>query len=140
MNKNFEWNEETHTYQITKESLVDVAKRNIDRLASRKDMVITNDDDYKAMYKARTEINSAVKEVADARKQMTAVVLSYFAPMCKEIEAYGAKITTEMTTKMNEYKNVVKDATYSITISSKDKKAIEKVKTYALKFGCDVKE
>lgn len=140
MNNNFVWNKDTHTYEIVAESLVDVAKRNIDKIAEKKDIVIQNDADYKVVKDMRTELNKAVKEVADARKQMTAVVLSRFAPQCKEIEKYGAVIATELTAKMNEYKNVVKDATYKITITSTDKKAIEKVKQVALNYGCEVKD
>ena len=139
MNENFKWNDETHTYEIVKQSLVDVAKNNIDDLAKIKDMVIMNDADYKTMYKARTEINNAVKEVSDARKQMTAVVLSFFAPMCIEVEKYGASITGEMTRKLNEYKKVEKEVTYKLVVSSKDKKAIEKIKAIAISYGCDVK-
>ena len=140
MNENFVWNKETHTYEIVKESLVEVAKRNIDAIAEKANIVIQNDEDFKAVKKLRTELNNSVKEVADARKQMTAVVLSRFAPMCLEIEKYGAFIAQQLTDKINEYKPVQRDVTFKITIKSKDKKAIEKVKAYAIKFDCEVKE
>lgn len=140
MNSNFVWNKEEHTYEIVAESLVDVAKRNIDKIAEKKDIVIQNDADFKLIKDMRTELNKAVKEVADARKQMTALVLSKFVPQCKEIEKYGALIANELTLKMNEYKNVVKENTFKLVISSTDKKAIEKVKQFALNFGCEVKD
>ena len=117
-----------------------MAKRNIDAIAEKANFVIQNDEDFKAMKKLRTELNNGIKEIADARKQMTAVVLSRFAPMCLEIEKYGAYIGQQLTEKINEYKPVQREETFKITIKSKDKKAIEKVKAYAIKFDCEVKE
>lgn len=140
MTNNFVWNKETHTYEIAKESLVDVAKRNIAKYQELTNVVIQNDADYNRIKDARTELNKAVKDVADARKQMTAVALSLFAPQCKEIEKLGAQVAGQLTVMINEYKGVTKDTTYKITVSSLDKKAIEKVKEFALKFGCEVKE
>ena len=140
MAENFKWNNDEHTYEIVAESLVDVAKKNIDMIAEKKDMVITNDADFKVIKEMRRLLNKEVKTVADARKQMTAIVLSKFVPQCKEIERYGALIATELTQKMDEYKGVVKDEMFKLTITSNDKKAIEKVKQFALSYNCEVKD
>ena len=140
MDKNFEWNNETHTYELVSESLITIAKKNIDNLGQVKDMVITSEADLKVVKEARTEINKAVKEVATARKQMEALVLSTFKPQCIEIEKYGATIANELTDKINEYKGDVKEAVYKLTITSTDKKAIEKLSAQALAYGCVVKE
>lgn len=137
----FKWNEEKHTYELARVGLVEVAKSNIDKFDLR-NVVITDDDTFKAVKEARKEINKMVGDLSKARKQMKAIVLSQFEPTCIEIEKYGAMISNELTTKINEYKrngeDEVKEKTYAITIKTKDLKALKKVEEYALKLDCQV--
>lgn len=135
----FKWNEKTHTYEIMSNSAVAVAKKNIDEIA-KLDLVILNDEDLKAVKKRRTELNKNVEEVANARKQMSAIVLGAFAPQCEEIEKYGKKMSAELTKKINEYLGEEKVPSYQITITSSDKATIERIKKYAARLECQVKE
>ena len=105
------------------------------------DLTITDDETYKAVYNLRTEVNKQIKAIASARKQMTATIIAPFVQPCMEIEKAGALIVEEMTERLNAYKPREKGTTtYKMTISTENKNAFEKVKTYALKYGCEIKE
>ena len=134
MADNFIWNNETHTYEVANKSIVDIAKHNLDE-KGKLDFVIANEDDLKRAKKQRTEINNAVKEVSTARKQMTAVVLAQFAPVCKEIEAYGTQISAEITKKIKEFEGEVEKKSYTLTIKTENISALKKIETLASKYG-----
>lgn len=137
----FKWNEEKNTYELARVGLVEIAKNNIDKYDMR-NVVITDDDTFKAVKEARKEINKMVGDLSKARKQMKAIVLSQFEPTCIEIEKYGAMISNELTAKINDYKRngeeEVKEKTYVLTIKTKEMKVCKKVEEYALKLDCQV--
>lgn len=134
------WNTRNHTYQMVDYKSIDDVKEKLNEMAHI-DLVIENDLDYKAQKEARTCINNFVKEVADTRKQMTALVISQFSPMMVAIEKHGAELSTKITAKLNAYKPPKeREKTYKIVIKSKDLKAIQKIKDVALKYECEIDE
>lgn len=134
----FKWNEERQTFEITNVGIIEKAKTNLDKLDKSK-VIIENDEDYKKVYDARTQVNNLVKDLATKRKQMEAIALSSFKPQCIEVEKYGATISDNMTKSLNAYKPKEKKATtYSITIKTQDLRVIKKFETMALKYGCQI--
>lgn len=135
----FKWNDEKHTYEITSVDAVNTAINRINEIANV-NMVIASDADLKVVKANRTELNNLVKEISSYRKQMTALVLSQFAPQMIEVEKYGAKIANELSEKIDTYVGKVKEETYKITIKTADKNAIDKIIKLAQQYGCEVKE
>ena len=134
----FKWNEEKHTYELGKYSSVESAKKYLDNIANI-NFVITSDEDYKVVQDCRKELNRLVKELSTERKQMTAIVLSSFAPQCIEIEKYGVKLADELTAKMEQWKpKPQRDKVYKLTIKTTDLSALKKIEKLALKFNCEV--
>ena len=136
----FKWNSEKQTYEVAKVGLVEIAKKNIDKY-DLTNVVVDNDEAYQSVWRARTEINRLVGDLAKARKQMEAISLSSFKPYCVEVEKYGAKISNELTKLLNDYKpkkDKGKPTTYKITITSTELKVIKKLEDMALKYDCQV--
>lgn len=134
----FKWNEEKQTYEVAKVGIVDTAKKKLDSL-DLSNVVIQDDETYKKVYDARTQVNNLVKELSTKRKQMEAVVLSSFKPTCIEVEKYGATISDNMTKALLEYKpKEKKPSAITLTIKTEDKRVATKVEAFALKYGCQV--
>ena len=135
----FKWNDEKHTYEITSVDAVNTAINRINEIANV-NMVIASDADLKVVKANRTELNNLVKEISSYRKQMTALVLSQFAPQMIEVEKYGAKIANDLSEKIDAYVGKTKEETYKITIKTADKNALDKIIKLAQQYGCEVKE
>lgn len=134
----YTYSDEKHTYVLTKENGVEVARRNIENL-QLKNLVLQNDDDYKALYDCRTEINKIAKDVATLRKQMVMAVTGQFQIECKTIEKMCQEATNEMTERLNAYRPRTREKTmFKLTIKTSDPSALAKIEKYALKFGAEV--
>lgn len=134
----YKWNDETHTYALEKANSVEVAVRHIENL-QLKNLVIQNDDDYKALYDCRTEINKYAKEISTLRKQMVMAVTGQFQVECKTIEKACLEATNEMTERLNAYRPKTREKkVFKLIIKTDDTKALDKVRNYALKYGCEI--
>lgn len=134
----YEFDERKHTYVLTNENSVAVALRNIDNL-QLKDLVIKSDEDYKSLYECRTILNKNLKEVQTLRKQMVMAVTGQFQVECKAIEKAIVEATTEMTERLNAYKPKTNEKkVFKLVIKTDNTNALDKIRTMALKYGCEV--
>jgi len=79
------------------------------------DFPLLTEADYKEMWGHRTAINGLLKDIADARKQTTAVVVNPLVDACKPLEKMLQEASDELTQKMLEYKpKVEKPKTTSV--------------------------
>lgn len=89
--------------------------------------------DHKTVWAHRTAINGLKNEIAEARKQTTAVVINPLKNACMPLEKKLEEVSDKLTAQMEEYKpKVEKPKTTSIItieypIGSEE---IKKVKTY----------
>lgn len=107
------------------------------------DLVIQDEYDFKALKEARTLVNGKLKEVSDLRKDLNKAVMGTFNEQAKAIEKLLKDASERQTRKMEEWKKdhggiAAKKA--GIEVRSFDAKAIDKVRAYALKQGCEVKD
>lgn len=136
----FTFDENKHTYVLTKENSVEVACRNIANL-QLKNLVLQNDDDYKTLYDCRTEINKIAKQISDLRKQMVKAVTGQFQIECKQIEKACVEATNEMTERLNAYRPKTREKkVFKLIIKTEDTKALDKIRTYALKYNCEIEQ
>lgn len=68
------------------------------------DFPLLTEADYKIMWAHRTEINGLLKDLADARKQTTAVVINPLVDACKPLEKMLKQASDELTEKMLAFK------------------------------------
>jgi len=91
------------------------------------------EDDYKKVWAHRTAINGLKNDIADARKQTTAVVINPLKNACVPLEKKLEEISNKLTAQMEEYKPKEERAktTTIITIEYPiGSEEIKKVKTY----------
>ena len=94
---------------------------------------ISNDQDYKTVWAHRTEINGLKNDLAEARKQTTAVVINPLKNACVPLEKKLEEISNKLTALMEEYKpreskpKTTTVITIEYPIGSDE---IKKVKTY----------
>ena len=66
-------------------------------------------------------------------------VTGQFQAECKTIEKACLEATNEMTERLNAYRpRTYEKKTFKLTIKTNDLKALDKVRSYALKYGCEV--
>lgn len=140
MSKEIIWNRDKGRYELSEYTDLEQAKHYLNELALT-NVIIQNDDDYNAVRKSRTLVNKEHDEIADKRKGMTAVVLSLFEPVLKELEKYAQDKSDELTRMMNAYKPLPprEKKTFKLEATFDNAKALEKVKKYALKYGAKIK-
>ena len=83
----FNWLEPERKYDITTASGKKVSEI-VDEYIEKHDVHIAllTDDDYKTLWKHRTEINGLKNDIASARKQTVAVMISPLTTTCLELE------------------------------------------------------
>ena len=94
---------------------------------------ILNDQDYKTVWAHRTEINGLKNDLAEARKQTTAVVINPLKNACVPLEKKLEEVSNKLTEKMEQWKprNEKPKTTTIITIEYPiGSEEIKKVKTY----------
>ena len=105
------------------------------------DMVIENDDDYKFLWKCRTEINNKAREISSTRKQAVKVITGKFEADCKALEKQLITASNIITEKLKKYKADDGEKTrYKLTLVLDSKNGFEKLKKMALQFGAEIKE
>lgn len=140
MAKEIRWDKDKGYYVLSNHASIENAKKYIDSIALT-NVVIRTEEDYKAVRTSRTLVNNEQKEIATARKQMTAVILSLFEPFLKEVENYANSKSNELTKMMNEFKppKERERKSFKLEVTFDNPKALEKVKAYALKYGGKIK-
>ena len=141
MAKELKWNAQKGQYELANFTSTEQAKQYIDSIA-KTDLEILNDEDYRIVYQSRTKVNSEQRDVATARKQATAIILSLFEPTLKEIEQYCISKSNELTAKLNAYKppKEREKKSFKLEATFDNQKALEKVRAYAIKYGATIKE
>lgn len=137
----YKYDEERHTFVLDKYSSVEAGKQALDKLA-KKELVISNDDDYNLLYDKRTELKKEITYVATMRKQMVGAITGQFSAECKEIEKYGSALYEEMTSRLNAYKppKERKKSSWKLTIKCSDYNAYNKIRNFALQLNAEVSE
>lgn len=130
----FKYLTDERRYTLITESgatLEDVVKKFLE--IHKVDFPLNDEQDYKIMWAHRTEINGLLKDIADARKQTTAVVVNPLANACKPLEQMLKNASDELTAKMLAFKpkeekpKTTSIITIAYPIGSEE---IKKVKTY----------
>jgi len=68
------------------------------------DFPILTEADYKTMWAHRTEVNGLLKELAEARKQTTAVVINPLKNACVPLEKKLEELSNKLTERMEQFK------------------------------------
>lgn len=107
------------------------------------DFVEVNEDNYKALKEARTEIRSRQDAIKDARIQINEMLLGDFNAQLKELETLLKNADEKLKGMKDEFdknsKNTIaKPTVIKLVVKSYDAKVIEKIKAAALKAGCEV--
>ena len=68
------------------------------------DFPILSEEDYDAMWAHRTEINGLKNDIADARKQTTAVVINPLKNACVPLEKKLEEVSNKLTAKLEAFK------------------------------------
>ncbi len=106
-------------------------------------LVLQSQGDYVALKEARTLVNKKVKEVSDLRKELNKAAMGTFNEQAKEIEKMLKEASEAQSRKMEEWEEAhggLKPKKVAIEVRSFDAKAIDKVKAFAVKLGCEVKD
>ena len=130
----------SHRYEIDfEEALKNCNSFIAERL--NEDMKIENDDDFKYIWKCRTEINNKAKEISDTRKQAIKVITGKFEQDCKALEKQLSIASNMLTEKLMAYKPKDEPRTkYKLTVVLDNKNGFEKLKKLAQQFGAEIKE
>ena len=99
-------------------------------------VVIQNDDDKKAVKKARTLVRKKNDEVATLRKNLNELVMGNFNAQAKELEGLLKEADSSLKSKLDDYENkLAKPTKFTIIISSYDEKIINEIKEFAISKG-----
>lgn len=101
--------------------------------ADRFNTEIYDENDYKELKKARTEINKRQKEIIDGRLKITRAFCGEFEKNCKEIENILKEKSNQIGEKLTAYKdkqeaNEPKVKIYTLTIKTADINLIAEIK------------
>ena len=101
----FNWLEPERKYDITTASGKKVSEI-VDEYIEKHDVHIAllTDDDYKILWKHRTEINGLKNDIASARKQTVAVMISPLTTTCLELEKKLQDVSDRLTDELNAFK------------------------------------
>ena len=101
----FNWLEPERKYDITTASGKKVSEI-VDEYIEKHDVHIAllTDDDYKTLWKHRTEINGLKNDIASARKQTVAVMISPLTTTCLELEKKLQDVSDRLTDELNAFK------------------------------------
>ena len=137
----YTYDEQRHTFVLDKYSSVEAGKTALEKIAKR-ELVISNDEDYDLLYDQRTLLKKETKYVADKRKQMVGAITGKFVAECKEIEKFGSELYEEMTAKLNAYRppKERKKTSWKLTIKCDDFNTYNKIRNFALNYGVEVSE
>lgn len=105
-------------------------------------ITISNADDERLCRKERTELNKARDAVKKARLAITKNLTETFTTQCKTIEKALDEASEKHTEALKALEAKEEDMTeeLELIIKSTSPEAIKKVKAYAIKYGCEVKE
>lgn len=112
--------------------------------ADRFNADIYDDNDYKELKQARTELNKRQKEITDGRLKITRAFCGEFEKNCKEIESILKEKSNEIGEKLTAYKdkkeaeNKVK--IYTLTIKTADINLIAEIKNLCDKKNVVIEE
>lgn len=134
------FNDNTHTWELGLENAIKKCEKFIEE-REKSEVVIEDDITWKELKDNRTEINNKLKEIKNTRIQACRSVTGEFERSCKELEKLLLEAGNRMTERIEAYKPRKKqEKAFVLTISTFDLKAYEKVKSYAKKYACEVKE
>lgn len=127
------FNDTTHQWELA----LDNAKALCDKFIKERELPeleIKTDLEYKMLYQSRTEINNKIAEIKRARLQAVKTITGEFSRSCKELEKDLALASNRMTERLYSYKPRAKEETYSLTITTTNKGAYDKVKGMLSKY------
>ena len=127
-----DYNKETHQYEIVSENALENCQEFI-KLYEQANLVISNDDDYKFLYKNRTIINNKVKEIKETRKQACKTITGNFEKSCKELEKELEQASNRITKRLEEYKPRETNEVYVLTIKTTKLSSFRKIMSFAEK-------
>ena len=140
----FHYNKEKHTYDVLSESGRPLPEIVDECIATHKyDAEITDEQQYKIVWKHRTAVNNLKNDISGARKQTTAVCINPIKNACEPLELKLQELSDELTAKMLAFKPKEEKpkTTTIITIELPiDSENIEKVKNYLKRFKIAYKE
>lgn len=131
----FGYVEETHSYEIKN---YDTTLENIKQYLenhSLKNVVVLNEDDKKAVKKARTELRKILTDVQNVRKTSNKLILGKFNEQCKEIEKILGDAEQNLKVKINDFENKENVKKYRLIATSNDISILEKALIELEKMG-----
>ena len=133
------FNDNSHTWELSLEDAIKTCQKYIDSL-EEKDLKV-DDDTYRYIYDNRTIINNKLKEIKNTRIQACKSITGDFERSCKELEKMLLEAGNRMTERLEQFKPRKKqEKPFVLTISTFDKKAYDKVRNFAIKYQCELKE
>jgi len=132
---------ETSKYVIQNFEAVKVGCQEFIKEYGYQELVITTDLDYEKVADGRTVIRKKIDAISSARKNVNELVLGEFNAQLKELEKMLKEADDISKEKVHVFDEEVKGKVskpkvITLTVKSLDMKAIEKVKAFALKSGC----
>lgn len=140
-NIEYHYSNKSKRYQINKINSVLKAYKLWVKQNIPAEVVITTDDDMKAIRKKRTVLNNEIKSIKDCYNAILGILMGDFLSQRKELEGFLQENVAKLTQAMNEYKKVkeeeeaknnpvpeeVKEEVYEINFKTTDKAVYDKI-------------
>lgn len=89
------------------------------------EVVLANDEDYKRLYKERTNLRKEIDNLKKDKKTIDGIILGTFDTQVGELISMLNKVDEQVTAKLEDYKP--KEPVYEIKFKTKNKEHYEKV-------------